>query len=201
MNKKLFLFLLVGLSFFLVGMQSAQALPVVLDLDFEYSGGTPPQGTAPWLRATFTDVSPGAVELKLETLGLVGNEFVSDWLFNFDEAFEDEVASLRFNPFPGPLSSFGLTANFYQGGGAHGFDIMLGFPTAKADRFGAGDSPHIFTITDTSANFTVEAALFDVFNNYKNPPFFKTVAHVQSNGTESEYSGWIAPNPNPNPVP
>jgi hypothetical protein len=195
MKRKLFLFLLVGLAFSLAGLQPAQALPVpvVFELNYEYSGGTSPKGTAPWLRATFTDVSAGKVELKLETLDLVGDEFVSDWLFNFDDRYETQVSSLKFDPLPGPLSSFGTTANFYGGGGAHGFDIMLGFPTAKADRFGAGDPPYIFEITSSATNFTLEAALFDVFNNYKNPPYFKTVAHIQGIAPDGEESGWIAP--------
>jgi hypothetical protein len=214
MKLKLLLFFLLGLIFSLVGMQPAQALPVVFDLEIEYSGATPPEGSPPWLQATFTDVDPGKVELKVDAnigaFGLIKTEFVSKWLFNFDENYEADVSSLVFDPLPGPLSSLGLTANTYGGGGAHGFDIELGFPTAEADRFGASDS-FTFEITSAVLGNTLEAALFDVVNNYKKGPYFKSVAHIQGIGSpgigsdgkaiDGEDSGWIADNPNPVPEP
>lgn len=192
MKFKLYIFLLIGLMFSLTGMQQAQALPVVLDLEIEYSGATPPQDPPPWLQATFTDVDPGKVELKVDALGLTGDEYVSKWMFNFDERYEADVSSLQFSPLPGPLNSLGLTANTYGGGGAHGFDIELGFPTAKNDRFGADDS-FTFTITSSILGNSLEAALFDVFNNYKKGPYFKSIAHIEGIGDDGEESGWIAP--------
>jgi hypothetical protein len=149
------------------------------------------------LRATFTDVLVGEVELTVKALGLVENEYVSDWLFNIDEDFEDSVDSLMFTPLPGPLASLGLTANTYSGGGSNSFDIALGFPTAEASRFGAGDS---FTFSITSDEISVEAALFDVLNNYPKGPYFETIAYIQGIGPDGS-SGWIAQGSGTTPVP
>lgn len=54
--------------------------------------GDSPSGTAPWLRATFTQVDSTHVDLLLETLHLTGNENVKDWAFNLNPALN--VASL-----------------------------------------------------------------------------------------------------------
>lgn len=72
----------------LAGAGSAGATTLVLGLNTEFSGGTAPSGTAPWITATFDDSfgGPNTVRLTMSANNLVGTENVKGWYFNFDPA-------------------------------------------------------------------------------------------------------------------
>jgi hypothetical protein len=66
----------------LAGFGSAN---VILELNHEFSGATPPESmTKPWLTATFTDVSLGVVDLTMEATNLTDTEKVTVWNFNVE---------------------------------------------------------------------------------------------------------------------
>ena len=77
---------------------AAQATIVKFSLDYEFSGATQPAGsTLPWLTATFDDENtPGTVLLTMYASGLVADEYINDWLFNFDTT-NFEIGLLSFS--------------------------------------------------------------------------------------------------------
>ncbi len=79
------LLVLVGALAFL--LSPAEAAILAIDLEVEFSGATPPAGATPWATATFDDSGAG-VRLTMATTNLVGTEFVSEWLFNFDPTLD-----------------------------------------------------------------------------------------------------------------
>lgn len=163
----------------------AQADSYIFDLTFEFTGGTPPVGTAPWLRATVTDTALNTVELKMEALNLTGSEFVSKWYFNLDPFAAGASASYGSGVMASAVS-FGLDAN--KSGAGHSFDLVFAFPTAnQGGRFGAG-LESVYTITGSG----IDAADFLAFSQKKNQTGFASAAHVQSIGTSGSGSGWVA---------
>ena len=95
MKRNLFLFLIIGLTFIFAGLPTAQAL--TFGLNTEYSDdGTEPDGSLPWLIATFEDL-PGdgdgtaepledLVRLTMDARNLTpGLQYVHNWLFNVND--------------------------------------------------------------------------------------------------------------------
>ncbi len=164
--------------------------------DFEYSGGTPPAGTPPWLRATFDDGGgSGSVMMVLIALNLTGSEFVNDWYFNLDPTLSP--ASLNFQvqsttgTFDVPQVLTGVNA--FNAAGNTLFDIQVDFANAPpAARFGAGESI-TFLVTGTP---TLNANSFSFFSVPGGQGPFISVAKVQAIGTE-DGSGWVAFVPEP----
>lgn len=174
---------------------TSSALGTVITFDFtvEFSGATPPEGTPPWLRATFDDGgTPGSVTLTLEDLNLTDAEFVTSWYFNLDPALDP--TSLTIAQSSGPANS-GISrgTNGFQADGDGLFDILIEFPSGpSANRFGVGDSA-VFLISDT-----ITASSF----NFVSVPqggqgIFFAAAHVQGIGPNDDDSGWVAPVPEP----
>lgn len=206
MNKILILFLLLGLSFFLVVMQPAQADMVQFDLDFVYSGTPPPGLNDPWAKATFDDGgSADSVTLTLEALNLTDNEFISEWYFNFNPVknlnlLDIDAASSDVSA----VTSLGidLAENNFKAGGDGFYDIFFEFPKSNgpsSDRFESGD-----VVTVVFDMLGLVATDFDFLSTgeHGSQGPFASAAHVQAIGIDSEDSGWIADNPNPpNPVP
>jgi len=181
--------------------QNASAASFTFNLDNEFSGGQAPGGPAPWLSATFTDVTPGTVSLTLSAsppggAGLTGTENVDGWYFNVDTPF---VGNLSFSPgAPAALPSGGTLTSIQQGTNAFKadgdglYDILFNFGTGTGHGFGPGDT---LTETITSSVAGLTAASFDELSAPAggHGPFF-TAAHVQNTtGTGSGGSGWIAP--------
>ena len=116
---------------------------VTFEYTAEYTGGASPQGTSPWLRATFSNEGLGSnqVKLTLETPGLVGNEFVTKWLFNVDPAFDP--IGLVFSHQGGLApSNIDPDADKVNPGK---FDLGIYFPTANdaPGRFTGGQSSEL----------------------------------------------------------
>lgn len=180
----------VGLAMLAPASVNAALVQVTYDYAVEYSGATPPAGAQPWLRATFDDEgSAGSVKMKLETLNLVGTEFVRTWAFNLDPALD--VTQLSFSA-PTKVGSFtdpsvSLVSNGVNVAGGANMDIGLSFAAGggASARFTAGDAVEytitgIPTLTANSFNFlsSGNAALL-------------TAAHVQGIGPTGDDSGWV----------
>jgi hypothetical protein len=171
----------------------ARAASTTFDLSTEYSGGTPPTGSAPWLRAIIDDAGgTGSVTLTLSSLSLVGTEFISNWYLNLDPLLDP--ADLVFSA-PTKTGTFGdptidLGADDFKAGPDGDFDIRVAFDIAPpGDRFGAGDSVQ-YTITGIP---TLTADSFDFLSapSGGGPGPFPTAAHVQGIGAEGQASGWV----------
>ena len=206
MKKKLFLFLIIGLAFSLAGMQPAQALPVVFELNYEYSGGTPPEGPASWLTAKFEDslVNANHVTLTMEATNLTDDEFISEWSFNFRDDLDQFAGLLDFKSIDTSAVggkteiNFSSGENFYKAGPDGYFDLRFQFPTANSgtNRFTAGETVVVDLFLDEG---TFDLSPLD-FNFLSEPgketddkgPFL-SAAHIQGIGPTDSLSGWIAP--------
>ncbi|MGB5750805.1 MAG: PEP-CTERM sorting domain-containing protein [Desulfobacterales bacterium] len=205
MNKSLIIFLLLGLSFFRVVMQPAQAEMVQFDLNYVYSGTPPPGLNDPWARATFDDDNTaGSVTLILEALNLTDNEFITEWYFNFNPAKNlDSLAVDGASSDVSAVSSLGieLAENNFKAGGNGFYDIFFDFPKSNgpsSDRFESGD-----VVTVAFDLLGLVATDFDFLSTgeHGSQGSFASAAHIQAIGIDSEDSGWIADNPNPVPEP
>jgi hypothetical protein len=161
------------------------------DVDFylstEYSGGTPPSGSGPWLHAHLADVT-GGVDLTLTSLLTDSTEFVTEWAFNLDPALDPTHLSFALVS-GGPAATITDGTNFFKADGDGKFDILFAFAAAPpAGRFNDSDA---VTYRITSAD-VITAASFDCLSQPSgvHGPY-TTAAHVQGTGGGG-FSGWIA---------
>lgn len=190
--------LLVGLLAFLL---PAQATIITFDLNYEFSGGEPPGGGAPWLSASFDDGgTAGSVTLTMTAAGLTDAEHVKAWFFNLDPSFDPFLKLFELTITENLISSeqsanlilYGPNYTNIAGGGW--FDIGFLFPDSNSqDRFEVGDvSVWDFTLTGAMAEF-FDA---DSFNFFSTPSggngTYLTAAHVGGIG-DTDGSGWIGP--------
>lgn len=198
MKKIMLAIMLLGIVVF---ASPAVADVVTFDYTFEFSGGTAPVGPAPWLTATFEDVT-GGVQLTMSASGLTGSEFVSDWYFNYIPSV-NPVTKIGFEYVSGTSwdsVSWGLDSFKADGDGL--YDILFSFPTSgSGDKFTAGDSA-VFKITGLNGT-AVTANDFNYMSKDDggHGPFY-SAAHVQGIGEDGGYSGWVAGVPGvPTPEP
>jgi len=184
--------LLASLVLAVAGPVSAATL--VFDSSYEFSGGTSPEGAAPWLRATFDDGGKsGEVTLTFEAANLVGTEFVSNLYFNLDPVFDPTQlvfgAITKVGSFDDPSISTGVDAFKADGDGK--YDLLFGFATS-----GAGGGIHRFGVGE-SMSLKISGIAGLVANSFNflsapdggNGPWL-TAAHVQSIGRAGG-SGWV----------
>ncbi|HSW46545.1 MAG TPA: PEP-CTERM sorting domain-containing protein [Phycisphaerae bacterium] len=181
---------LFGLAATAAQVQAAITLHNVL----EFSGGTPPSGSPPWLTATFDDGGgSGLVVMTLIATNLTGDEFVSGWYLNLSPTLSP--ASLIFSA-PTKVGSFttpGISkgVNQFKADGDGKYDILFSFATSggASSRFTSGDSIR-YTVTGI-ASLTEND--FDVlsFPAGGHGPF-TMAAHVQGIGPGGALSGWVA---------
>ena len=168
----------------------AQATSITYGLDYEFSGGTPPEGPTPWVTATFDDSGGGAntVRLTMSAGNLVDDEFIGAWYFNFDPTLDPTL--LTFNPVDNTASEPAIPTpgvNLFKADGDGHFDILFDFPTSEDATFTAGESV-IYDITYTEA---IDAFSFDFFSvEGGGQGTYTSAAHIQSIGSAGE-SGWI----------
>jgi hypothetical protein len=175
--KKHFLPVLCGFLIFSFAGPSYSTL--IYELNLEYSGGTSPAGTAPWLVATFQNDGTDRVSLTLDASRLTGSEKVGEWCFNIAPGFDNAIS---ITPDSG-VFKYG-PQDFYSAGPAHGFDIAFDFSTSEANDFGAGDQ-----VTYLLQGEGLDETDFAFTNASGSGPFY-SAAHVQSIGLNSG-SGWI----------
>ncbi len=177
----------------------AYGATLTFGLDTEFSGGTAPGGTAPWVVATFDDSFGGAntVRLTMTTPQLAGSENVEGWYFNFDPLLDptdltftaiDNTASVPNNILTG--------VDQFKADGDGLYDILFDFPPPPGSmgaRFTAGETV-IYDITYTSA---IDVSSFDFFSTPDGGNgVFLSAAHVLQTEDGSE-SGWIGVVPEP----
>lgn len=178
-----------------IALLAVAALPavsradLVIGLDFEFSGATPPEGTTlPWATATFTQYAPNVVELTMSTSGLVGTEIASEWYFNFDPSLNaaslisglTHVSSEAWNSVSGGNDVFKADGDGY-------FDLLFDFPPPGGDTFNAGETS---VWRFTYAGLTPEFFDFSSVNGGGGGTY-RSAAHIQRIGADGADSGWI----------
>lgn len=191
MCQKILKKLVTGTVLAVALMAGAQAEALTYDLSTEFSGGASPVGTPPWLTATFTQMGANTVRLTMADTNLSANEFVDQWLFNYDPT--KDATSLTFTYVSGILATVSTVADNSSGIAGDGggrYDIQFNFPAGPPSaRFGENDTS-VYDITFTG----LTEADFDFLSA---PPAgngqFHTAAHVQGIATApgAPTSGWI----------
>jgi hypothetical protein len=111
----------------------ANALSVTFNLDREFSGGDDPAGGTPWVTAKFDDIA-GGVQMTIDTLGLVGSEFLTQFYFNIDPF----LTPTNTNYVSGvTASAFDYGLNAFKADGDGDFDALFDYPTSGAGIFSA----------------------------------------------------------------
>lgn len=202
MKKLLLLIILVAgvIAFALPG----EATILTFDLDYEFSGATQPEGSDPWITATFDDSygTNETVRLTMSATHLVDKEFIDDWLFNFDDSLDVTQLSFALVGTPGSTpNNINTGKNAYKADGDGYFDIQFDFPPPPgsfSDKFTTSETV-IYDITYTSA---IDVYAFD-FNSYPGGDngTYHSAAHVQGIGPSNGDSGWIGDTNGHDPVP
>lgn len=171
------------------------AVEVRADLSFgltkEYSGAFPPAGDlndGAWLTALFEDNGDGTVDLTLTATNLVGEEFMSEWFFNFDDA--KALDDLVFTDSTGDVpDSISLDENMLKADGDGEFDILFEWLTSAH----AFDATGLWTVTISSTSESIFASDFDFLSEGmgNSPDGLETAAHVQGIGDDGAFSGFI----------
>lgn len=188
---------LPAITFMFLGVAVSAPLPAAIltyGLDFEFSGGTPPAGSTPWITATFDDSfgGPNTVRLTMSANNLVGTEFVDEWSFNFDPALNPTLLSFAYVSGQ-QANAVSTGANAFKADGDGFFDILFDFPPPKGSdpKFTAGKTS-VWDLTYAAAPITASSFNFGSVGGDKGS--FSTAAHIQSIGADGEGSGWIGPN-------
>lgn len=190
----------LGLVLFIVlvwGTPAARAATISFDLSIEYSGGTEPEGAAPWLRASFVDsVVDDEVILTLSTPNLTDAECVKEWGFNLNTNYNSAnlvfSAPSKTGSFDNPTITTGTNHFLADGDGYFDIKILFSQADGSSARFGVGDGV-VYTI---SGIVGLTAGWFDVISAPNGGAGeYKTVAHVRAIGAEDDDSGWVAPEP------
>lgn len=179
-------------------LSPSSATVMTFPLSMEYSNGTSPAGSPPWLTAIFDDEgTPGTVKLKLVASNLTGSEFVSKWTFNLNPALSPSditfSAPIKTGSFTSPTIS--KLINSFSAGPDGSYDVEFSFATSNAgggtQRFGAGEAAE-YIITGSGGAAGLVATDFNFKSQNGNAGVggpFLTGAHVQSIGGSD--SGWI----------
>lgn len=179
---------------------AAQAATLTFDFEHVISGNTP-DGTPPWLSATFADTSEGVL-LTLAAAGITGQDFITEWNFNstlgdltgLDYLYTNVTGVTELT-----ILSAGLNDAVLAGTGAR-YDLGLRFATANnqggVNRFKGGDLATVllFGLDDLTA---------ESFNALSSPASkaYLAEAKIQGIGADAQGSSWIVPDPGPAPVP
>jgi hypothetical protein len=174
-----------------------------MDANYEFSNGTAPAGSTPWLTAEFNDLgTTGSVTLTLTATNLTGTESVKEWFLNLDPTLN--LSNLSFSvptktgSFDDPTISKGTDAFKADGDGY--YDINIEFATAgdNTHRFTAGDS--ISYIISGIPSLTANSFYFNSTQGGGHGVYLMA-AHVQNTPGGGSGSGWVAPLQNPVPEP
>jgi hypothetical protein len=105
-----------------------------MNLDTEFSGGADPQGATPWLVAVFEDQGGGVIRLTMNTSGLVGTEYVSEWSFNLDPMLDPTLlafSAIDISDVPGfsAATDIDTGVDAFKADGDGSFDILINLTT------------------------------------------------------------------------
>jgi hypothetical protein len=185
--KKRVIFGLMSAAAIALCVHAGGASATTISVDQVFTGATP-DGSPPWLVATFTQTGSNTGTLVL-TSHLSGSDFLQGlasssgtvgWAFYLDQS----VSALTCTSGTCGNSNSGFDAGGFNTGPV-GDIFNLGFGWDVSNRFGAGDS--------ATYDLTFDSALSgDPF--VANGDGWSSVAHVQGIGTSGD-SGWIVAGP------
>jgi hypothetical protein len=188
-----FLFITLSLIFSIAIVCQSSASTLELPMDFEYSNGTEPAGIKPWATATFTDKSPNTITLTMSAANLVGSEFISVWLFNFDPTLIPGLLSFSTVGVPasGPNTiTAGIDA--FKAGPSKYYDIKFDFPTSNgksSNRFTSGESI-VYDITYTGSGIINASSFIFESTEGGGNGHYHSALHIQSISPGGK-SGWV----------
>jgi hypothetical protein len=177
----------------------AQATIVTYAMNLEFSGGTAPSASAPWVVVNLDDHNQsGVVDLKVTAPGLTGSENLASLYLNLDPALDpnDLIFSsiVKSRAFTTPTISTGT--NSFKADGDGKYDLLFGFSVGGApDTFVQGDTIEL----SISGIATLNAVSFFEFSlpaGGHGP--YTSAAHVQNTGGGGQ-SGWITDGTNGGP--
>ena len=157
-----------------------------MNLGTSYSG-TPPNGAAPWLTATFADQGLNLVRLTLTATFLNGSEDVKEWGFNINPALNASLGSLTFTHISGATAAaFSKSVDNINEGPSHDYDFQFDWGSGSNSVFTAGVS----SVYDLGGISGLNANSFNFASNGSGGHYF-SAAHVQNTGSDFEGSAWI----------
>jgi len=168
-------------------------------LDFVYAGTGSPQGSSPWLTATFQDLSTNSVQLTLEYSALPagGTEYVSSWFFNFNPS--SEVLGLSILP-QSEIAADPIIkeADGASAGGGLSFDLQFSF---AANSFNAGETS-TYLISSNVPGEPVDALSFNFLStNASGLTNYYSAANIQGVDSWIAAASAVIPGPGPDPDP
>jgi hypothetical protein len=189
-NAKLVMFaLLAGAGVFALP-PLASAGPVTFELNYEFSQGTQPSGSPPWLTFMFEEFGN---DVKLTLTGDLkdADEFISEVLFNLNPS--KNPASLDFIYLSGKsASATEKGVNAFKADGDGSFDVQFSYRGGENGRF-MGTEQSAYRIT-YPGGIIPEDFLFVSWGG-GGQGVYHGAAHVQGIGLGGEDSGWIGDNP------
>jgi hypothetical protein len=202
---------------------STELLPYSQDLLFELDSvfsidNTSPNGTSPWLTATFVDLAPQivpgigqryGVRLIFDTAGLSqGPQFVNRTHLNIDNSIDALEPS--FTSTSGAFANVSQSNNLFKAGTDGYFDILFEFssvPGGNTDLFNGGEK----STFDIWSSQPISALAFNSLSDPRNDPSVKTLFYSAALiGGIGQDGAWIGatqsklppgPGPGPSPVP
>ncbi len=175
---------------FIASMGGQASAQLQMDLDVEFSGGTEPSGSGPWLSATFDNIDSDTVRLSMDASGLNGSlESIKGWYFNF---YTLDATSLSFDYISGAQATNVFTDNTdtqLQANGDGYFDFQFLFAD---DTFGNDAGASIASVYDITYTSPIT---FNSFNYESTPDggpgIYYTAAQVQDINGDNVDSGWV----------
>lgn len=173
----------------------ASSLPLQFQLDKSFPTKPNPDGTGPWLAATF-DYGGTIKSVSLTmTANLSGSNKVTEWYLNLDPSFDPTELSFVLQGTPSaPAAGISTGADSFKSDGDGNFDIFFNFPTS-GNVFDNTDSI-TYLITSTESIVASSFNFVSASGPSGNPPgegVWHTAAHVQSISTDPG-STWVGDN-------
>lgn len=187
-------------SSLLLSAAAVRAATLTFGLDTPFSGADQPEGTAPWITATFDDSFGDAntVRLTLSAANLVGSEGVSAWYFNFDPSLVPTL--LTFTAVDNSASvpnAINTGVDSFVANGDGMYDIQFDLPPPPGsfpERLTAGET----IIYDLGYVSPITVASFNFYSAVGGGTgTFETAAHIEGIGPTGDGSGWIGQVPEP----
>jgi hypothetical protein len=185
--------ILLATSSLLLSASAVSAATLSMGLDISFNSD-PPEGTTPWITATFDDSYGDAntVRLTLSATNLVGTESVGQWYLNFDPSLVPTLLTFTVvdNADSVPIAiNTGVDAFMANGDG--NYDILFDLPPPTGmfeERLTAGEA----IIYDLGYVSPITVASFDFFSAVGGGEgYFTSAAQIQGIGPSGDGSGWI----------
>jgi hypothetical protein len=156
---------------------SVHASSLSFNIGTIFNGTAVPANSAPWVNATFTDLSAGQVKLSIVANGLTANEKIGELYFNLDPLLVPTDLAFSVTAMGGafedPVISKGI--NLFKSDGDGYYDVMISFNTdGQQKAFNGGD-----TLEYTISLPSLTANSFDFISAHDGGAGqYKAVAHL-----------------------